>query len=284
MFAHGGKHLGLFYRVNTEVRFHIQIQFQHVLGVTRLFRDHGNNLFGYRGFIQRLGRRSRYCRRSGSRYGRRLHRRCGRFRRGRDSCVDGVDFIHKGLRTFHNQIRFYAVAVIVFHAQRILHNFQHRGLLTGNFPQPSLVFGGVRDTRLALLPHFFQKRHADLRAETRRQAQRIFEIIMPAFAQRNPREFGVRFLEVGNRRHQPRAQTMHGNGVFQAGPHGVARKAFGVAHDNVADLIPERMAQGVRLGTGGTAACGRIGFVRDKHHLLGHIPAAQAKIFFRAGY
>ena len=46
--------------------------------------------------------------------------------------------------------------VVVFNAKRILHHFQHRGLLAGNFFQPSLVSGFVGNAGFAFLPHFFE--------------------------------------------------------------------------------------------------------------------------------
>ena len=93
-----------------------------------------------------------------------------------------IDLVYESLRPFHHQGRFDAVFVIVFDAQGVVVYFQDRVLLVGNVFEPSFVFGRIGDARFAHRPHFFQQRHANLRAETRRQAQRIFKVIMTAFA------------------------------------------------------------------------------------------------------
>ena len=153
MFAQRRKELGLFDGVNTQVGFHIQVNIQHIFGVTRLVAHHFDHFFCYRRLIQRGGFRGR-GRSGGHRSGRsrRAHGRGGfGFMR-----VDGVYFIHKRLGAFHHQGGFHAVAVVVFNAKGVLHHFQHRSLLAGNFFQPRFVFGLVRNARFAFLPHFFK--------------------------------------------------------------------------------------------------------------------------------
>ena len=76
-----------------------------------------------------------------------------------------------------------------------------------------------------------------MRAKTRRQAQGVFKVVVPAFAKRNARQFGVGFFEVGNRRYEARVQAAYGDGVFQTGTHGVTGEPFGVADDDVADVF-----------------------------------------------
>ena len=153
--------------------------------------------------------------------------------------MNGVDFIHKSLRSFHDQRRFDTVFVIVFYAQGIVFHFQHRIFLVGNLLEPGFVFGRIGNARFAHAPHFFQQRHADLRAETRRQTQRVFKVVMAAFAQGNAFQLGVGFLKIGNGRHDARVEAAHGNGVLQPRTHGVAGKAFGIADDNGADIFAE---------------------------------------------
>ena len=145
--AQRGKEFGLFDRINTEVGFHIQVNIQHIFRITRLFADHFDHFFGHGRFVQGYGFRGRSSRR----------RRGSRRLSGRGFVrVDNVYFIHKRLRAFHHQGRFDTVLVVVFDAQRVLHDFQHRGLLAGNLFQPSLMSGFVGDARFAFLPHFFQ--------------------------------------------------------------------------------------------------------------------------------
>ena len=93
----GGKEFGLFDRINAEVGFHIQVNIQHIFGVTRLFAYHFDHFFGHAGFVQRHGRSSRYRR------GLSYRSRCSR--RGR--ClgvvrVNRVYLVHKRLGTFHH--------------------------------------------------------------------------------------------------------------------------------------------------------------------------------------
>ena len=145
--AQRGKEFGLFDRINTEVGFHIQVNIQHIFRITRLFADHFDHFFGHGRFVQGYGFRGRSNGRS--RGSRRLSGR-GFVR------VDDVYFIHKRLRAFHHQGRFDTVLVVIFDAQRVLHHFQHRGLLAGNLLQPSLMSGFVGDAGFAFLPHFFQ--------------------------------------------------------------------------------------------------------------------------------
>ena len=92
MLAHSGKQFGLFYRINTQVGFHIQVQVQHVFGVTGFFSYHRHNFFAHLGRVQlaggRFGRggRCRY-RRGLSRRGRGYRSRLGhRGRRLRSRC------------------------------------------------------------------------------------------------------------------------------------------------------------------------------------------------------
>ncbi len=73
--------------------------------------------------------------------------------------------------------------------------------------------------------------------ESGRQAQGVFKVVVSAFAKRNAFQFRVRFFKVGNRRHQAGVEAAYGDGVFQAGAHGVAGKAFGIADDNAADVF-----------------------------------------------
>ena len=152
VFTQAGKQFSLFHRINTQVGFHIQVNIQHVFGVTRLFGYHAHYFFGHSRFVQRRSFGSR--RRSGlSHRGRRRYSRGSGFHVMR---VNGVYFIHKRLGAFHHQSGLHAMLVVVFNAKGVLHHFQHGGLLAGNFFQPSLVFGFVGDARFAFLPHFFQ--------------------------------------------------------------------------------------------------------------------------------
>ncbi len=157
MLTQRSKKFSLFDGINAEVGFHIQVNIQHIFGVTRFFANHFDNFFGYADFVQR-DRRSGHRRGRYRRLGyRRLRHRSGH--RGRGFGIVGVNrvhFINKRLGAFHYQGGFYAVAVVVFNAQGVLHNFQHRGFLAGNIFQPSRVFGFVGDTGFALLPHFFK--------------------------------------------------------------------------------------------------------------------------------
>ena len=84
----GGKEFGLFDRINTQVGFHIQVNIQHIFGVTRLFGYHFDHFFRHRGFVQGRGRfscggrrdnclRRRLSHRSRSRRYRRLGSRRG---------------------------------------------------------------------------------------------------------------------------------------------------------------------------------------------------------------
>ncbi len=175
VFTQGSKQFGLFHGIDTQIGFHIEVDIEHIFGVTRLFADHFDDLFRHRRFIKRdrfRGHRSRSryrgCRslrgHRGLRGGlgnRRYHR--GHRRRGRNSggfgAVDGVYFVHKRLGAFHYQGGFNAVLVVVFNAKGVLHHFQDGGLLAGNFFQPRLVFGFIRNARFAHLPHFFEQSH-----------------------------------------------------------------------------------------------------------------------------
>ena len=161
MFAQRGKQFSLFNGVDTEVGFHVEIDIKHIFGITRLFGYHFDDFFRHRRFIER----NRFYNRSWSRYrghrglrgglGNRRYRR-GRRNHGGFNAVDGIYFIYKRLGSFHHQGGFNAVPVVVFNAKGVLHHFQDGGLLAGNFFQPRLVFGFIRDARFAYLPHFFE--------------------------------------------------------------------------------------------------------------------------------
>ena len=69
--------------------------------------------------------------------------------------VHGFHFIYKRLRAFHYQRGFYAVFIVIFHAQRVLHHFQHRVLLAGNFFQPRIMAGRINNAGFVYIPHFF---------------------------------------------------------------------------------------------------------------------------------
>ena len=186
LFAHNGEEFRLFDRINAQVGFHVQVQIQHIFGIAGLFGHNRQNIFGYVAFVQARQSRFRRTNRRSSRRRSRGGRGLGRRRYGRGSRsrfgMNGVDFIHKSLRSFHDQRRFDTVFVIVFYAQGIVFHFQHRIFLVGNLLEPGFVFGRIGNARFTHAPHFFQQRHADLRAETRRQTQRVFKVVMAAFA------------------------------------------------------------------------------------------------------
>ena len=107
---------------------------------------------------------------------------------------------------------------------------------------------------------------------------------MSAFAKRNAFQFGVGFFKVCNRRHEARVQAAHGDSIFQPGTHRVPGETFGIADDYTADVFTKGGFKCIRFGTGGTAAGGRIGFVRDEHQLLGNIGTVQTVFLFCVGY
>ena len=45
--------------------------------------------------------------------------------------------------------------IVIFHAQRVLHHFQHRVLLAGNFFQPRIMAGRINNAGFVYIPHFF---------------------------------------------------------------------------------------------------------------------------------
>ncbi len=106
---------------------------------------------------------------------------------------------------------------------------------------------------------------------------------MAPFAKRNASKFRVGFFEVSNRRHEPRIQTAHRNGVFQAGTHRVAGKSFGITYNDMAYVCAKGRFQRIGFRAGRAAAGRGIRFVRDEDELLGNIAAVQVVIFFRLG-
>ena len=73
---------------------------------------------------------------------------------------------------------------------------------------------------------------------------------------------------------------MYGDNVFKARAHGVTRKAFGVTDDYVFDVAFKRILQSEYFRAGAAASGRGISFVRDKHHLFGHIGAAKPVFLF----
>ena len=82
------------------------------------------------------------------------------------------------------------------------------------------------------LAHFenpFQQRHRQLGAKARAKAQRVFKVVLTALTERDARQFRVRLLIVGYRRHGSGVEGAHHNSVLQPRAHGMTGKAFDIA-------------------------------------------------------
>ena len=110
-FPHCREKFRLFYRVDTEIGFHIQIKFQHIFGVAGLFGNQINDFFSYSSFVKLLGRS-----RSNGGLGRngRSNRLSGRGLFGLSMQMPGSSFIYKSLRGFHYQSGLFAGLIIIF--------------------------------------------------------------------------------------------------------------------------------------------------------------------------
>ena len=174
--SHCREQFGLFYRIDTQIRFHIEVELKHIFRVTGLFRYQTHDFFRYRSFVKFLGGRggnrrrrlyrSRYslyrCSRGGCNRGRGL-RRCR-------MQMTGSRFIDKSLRGFHHQSGSFAGLIIIFYSQSIIYYFKNGVILVGSLFKPLSIFGLVHYSGLAYTPSLLLQSHRQLGAESRRQS------------------------------------------------------------------------------------------------------------------
>ena len=129
-----------------------------------------------------------------------------------------------------------------------------------------------------------QQHHADLRTEARSQVDGVLDGIGTTFRQVQLSEFGINFLEVGNRGHAAGFKRFDGDDIFDAGAHGMTGETLGVGdHDAIRD-IAEDAAKRVDLG-GGTASPSRsIGFMGNENCLWGDLASRNAALRFSFGH
>ena len=87
-----------------------------------------------------------------------------------------------------------------------------------------------------------------MRAEAGREAQRVLQVVVAALAQVDAGQFRVRFLIIGYGRDDAGIERAHGYHVLEARAHGVAGKAFHVAHHHLVGRRAEGGLEGLHLG------------------------------------
>ncbi len=164
-------------------------------------------------------------------------------------------------------------------AQRALDDLKFGPVIATDIGKPAtvarLVVHAVRAARDAP-----DERHADLRAETGGQAQRVLDRVAATAAEVEGTEVGVRLLEVRNRRYDTELEHLNRDHVFHAHCHCVAREAFRVRHDDLIRRIPEGATQRRHFRRSAAPARGRKGLVRHEDGLRRDRIAVDAEAAF----
>ncbi len=186
---------------------------------------------------------------------------------------------HATLRQLHSHPR---LRPLIANAQCSLHHFEFGGGISGNTAQPGfpcrLIGDAIRisqrirtRTHAIFRLHPTQQRHADLRAETRAQPQRILDRIRASLRQVERSQLRIDFLEVSHRRDATGFQRFHRQHFLDAGRHGVAGEALGVGNHDLIGDVAENMTQRMNLGRGAAAPGRSVGFMRDEDSVLGDL-------------
>ncbi len=173
MFAYGGEKLGLLDGVYAEVGFHVQVHVQHVLGIAGLGDHHVQYLGGHRVRAE-PGGRGRFVGRRGFGFG------VMKNGRGLPRRLRLVRSRSRRQRGFPGRGGVPAGQFFIFYPQRIVDDLQFRAVVAGDGLEPALVLALVVYPRLRVLPGALHEGHRHVRAEARREAYRVFEVVFSA--------------------------------------------------------------------------------------------------------
>ena len=188
-FTDRGHHFRLLYRVDTQVRFEIEIQIEHVHRIACLLSNQSQYSLLYRIDLRSRGRRRLHLQSRLDDRARRGHPRFvvhGNWRLRRRGAEDFVRFLNN---FYHPRCR-----PLITYPQRAMDDFQFRRGILGDSAQPILptvlvdnTIGVAQRIRAAtdavVGGHPTQQRHADLRTETRAETYGVLDGIRTALGQ-----------------------------------------------------------------------------------------------------
>ncbi len=126
-------------------------------------------------------------------------------------------------------------------------------------------------------------RDADLRPETRPEAQDVAHRVASPLGEVEIPQFRVDLLEIGNGRDDAGFQDFGRNHILDPHGHGMARRPLGIGDENPVCRFLETVAQREHLGRGAPAPGGGVGLVGDKHHLRRYLVAIKTMVPFHLG-
>jgi len=119
-----------------------------------------------------------------------------------------------------------------------------------------------------------------MRAESGREANRVFKVVFPAFGQIYSGQFRIRFFVVGYRRYYSRVKGAYGYGVFQRAAHSVSCESLYVSHYHFVRVFPESFSKSFHFGRCAAAPCRSIGLVGHEHSARSEFVFVEPVYFF----
>ncbi len=123
---------------------------------------------------------------------------------------------------------------------------------------------------LAIARYTLHQAYRQLRAEARRNAQGVTNVVMSAAREIERAQLRIDLLVVGYRRYDLALEHFNRNCVLDAHAHRMAGEPLGVGDHQLLGVLAECMSQGVYLGAGASAAGGCVGLVGDEDSLRRH--------------
>ena len=163
--------------------------------------------------------------------------------------------------------------------QDALLNFEFRAVVAADAVEPLLIARLVVDT-IKPSGDAPRQRQGDLRAEARRQMQRVLHRVATAAAEVERAEVGIDFFIVRDRRDDAVFEDFRGDHVLNADAHRVTCEPLGVGDNNAVCCRAEGIAQGDDFRCRAAAARGGERLVRHKDHLLRHAVAVESEAAF----
>ena len=128
-----------------------------------------------------------------------------------------------------------------------------------------------------------QQRQRNLGTKASGEPQPVFHVgVMTTFGEVQVAQFWILFFVVGDGRNALGQQPVQHGGVFNAHRHGMAGEPLGVGNDQLVGGFAKGVPKGLHFRLGGTAASGRVGFVREKGRVGRNVVPIKAPPAFHA--